>query len=126
MRSILETVAAVQTAPGSMYTREDVLALLTGIQIPEPSEQVTSGLTKKQIAQLIEEVADCVEKNARNLNSDDVLDNSSADFSIGYGNTIVLESIDIDTDQIGSTVVDGIGDVIEAYFENLENEESSD
>ena len=125
MRSILETVAAVQTAPGSMYTREDVLALLTGIQIPEPSEQVANGLTKKQIEELCEKIVDAVRDNAENLGVDDVVELSSAEFSL-YGNEIQLESVNIDSNSITRSLVDGIGDVIEAYFENLENEESSD
>lgn len=115
-QSIAQTVAAVQNAPGSMYTREDIISLLNRIEAPE-----SKGLTKAQIAYLINLICDTVSNNASNLDTRDVCDIDSAEFEL-YRNEISLTSVDVDADKIASTVVVGIDDVIETFFKGLENE----
>ena len=125
MKSIQETVASVQNAPSSIFTKEDVISLLNKITIPEASEQVATGLTKDQIEELCKKVVAQVKENADNLDSSDVVDTSSAEFSLSY-NEIQLDSVDIDTRNIVDEVVCGIGDVIEEYFEELNKENEED
>ena len=118
--NIQQAVASVQNAFPSIYTKDDVIKLLESIVI-EPSEQVASGLTKSQIEELCKRVVAQVKENADNLDSSDVVDTSTAEFSLSY-NEIQLDSVDIDTRNIVDEVVNGIGDVIEEYFDELENE----
>jgi hypothetical protein len=122
MKSIQEAVASVQNAFPSIYTKDDVVKLLTSIEIDETPKS-GSRLTDVQIKQLIADVAECIENNASNIDSSEVIDKSSAEFSISYSNQVEIDSIDIDTDSIYSTVVDGVGDVIESFFEKLEEED---
>jgi len=115
--TIEQTVAAVKNAPGSMYTREDVISLLGKIEAPKGG-----GLSEDQIGHLIEVVVEQIKSNASNLDTDDVCDTDSAEFELN-GNEISLSSIDIHEGGIADAVVEGVGDEIEAFFENLKAEE---
>lgn len=116
--TIEQTVAAVKNAPGSMYTREDVISLLSRIETT-----TTKGITmdRQTTKDLCEAILEAVKDNARNLDAGDVCDLGTAEFSLNY-NEVQLDSVDIDTDSIAENVVNGIYDVIEEFFENLEEE----
>jgi hypothetical protein len=116
-QTIEQTVAAVKNAPSSIFTKDDVLNLFTNL------EPTTGGvLSPILIDQLIEVVVAQVKSNAENLETDDVCDTDSAEFDLN-GNEISLSSIDVNTDGIGDAVVDGVGDEIEAFFENLKGDD---
>ena len=121
-QTIEQTVAAVKNAPGSMYTREDVISLLEKIEIEQASEAKVGKLTTQQVSDLCKKVIDQINENADNLSTNDVVDLDSAEFELN-GNEINLYSVDIDTNQIADSVVDGIGDVIEEFFEELNEED---
>jgi hypothetical protein len=121
MQTIQETVASVQNAFPSIYTKDDVVKLLESIEI-EPSEQVANGLTRDQIEELCKRVVALVKENAKNLDSD-CIDRDSAEMSMGYSNTVELDSVEFDTREVANQVVNGIGDVIEEYFEELNKED---
>lgn len=114
-QTIEQTVAAVKNAPGSMYTREDVISLLEKLEVKGGS------ITQDQIANLCELICDKIKENADNLDTDDVCDTGSAEFDL-CGNEISLSSVDVYTRGIRDAVVDGIGDVVETFFEELEEE----
>jgi len=118
--NIQQAVASVQNAFPSIYTKDDVIKLLESIVI-EPSEQVASGLTRGQIEDLCKRIVAQVRENADDLDSS-CIDRDSAEMSMGYGNTVELDSVEFDTSEIADQVVNGIGDVIETFFEELENE----
>lgn len=118
--TIEQTVAAVKNAPGSMYTREDVISLLGKIEAPKGG-----GLSQDQIAHLCELIVDQVKSNVDNLDTEDVCDVDSAEFELN-GNEISLSGIDVHTRGIRDGVVDGIGDVVETFFEELEEESKED
>lgn len=123
--NIQQAVASVQNAPSSIFTREDVIKLLENIEIEAPKGGIQ--IDRQIIKDLSEAVLDEIKSNARNLDSSEVCDLSSAEFSLSY-NEIQLDSVDIDTDSIAENVVNGIYDVIEEFFETLEqeNEEEED
>ena len=123
--NIQQAVASVQNAPSSIFTREDVIKLLENIEIEAPKGGIQ--IDRQIIKDLSEAVLDEIKRNAGNLDSSDVCDLSSAEFSLNY-NEISLDSVDVDTDQIAENVVCGIYDVIEEFFETLEkeNEEEED
>lgn len=125
--NILQAVASVENAISSIFSKEDVINLLNSIEIDPPAENegLTSGvtLTKKQIEELCEKICDQIKDNADNLSTSDVVDLGSAEFSVS-GNYIELDSVDIDTSNITDTVVDGIGDVIEEFFEELNGDDN--
>ena len=115
--TIEQTVAAVKNAPSSIFTKDDVLNLFTNL---EPAKG--GRLEPFLIDQLIEVVVQQVQKNAGNLETDEVCDTDSAEFDLN-GDRISLSSIDVNTDGIGDAVVDGVGDEIEAFFENLKGDD---
>ena len=115
--TIEQAVAAVEIAPGSMYTREDVISLLGKI------ETKGGGLSQDQIAHLCELICERVRENADNLDVDDVCDKDSAEFEL-YGNEVQLSSIDVYTRGIRDAVVEGIGEVVEEFFEQFEEQET--
>ena len=125
MKSIQEAVASVQNAPGSMYTREDVISLLHRLDIQTPKGN--GKLSQDQINELCRQIVAQVKENAENLDTD-AIDRDSAEMSMGYSNTVELDSVEFDTSVIAREVVNGIGDVIETFFEELEkeNEEEDD
>ncbi len=121
-QTIEQTVAAVKNAPGSMYTREDVISLLEKIEIEQAPETEAVVLTSQQVSNLCKKIISQINDNADNLCTSDVVDLDSAEFCLN-GNEISLDSVDIDTNQIADSVVDGIGDVIEEFFEELNEDE---
>ena len=124
MKSIQEAVASVQNAFPSIYTKDDVVKLLTSIEIESPKSSFK--VTDEQIAELVENIESRLERNANNLDTSDAVDISSAEFSIGYGNCIELDSIDVCADQIASEMMSGVQDVIEDFFEKLEQVEEEE
>ena len=112
--TIEQTVAAVKNAPSSIFTKDDVLNLFTNL---EPAKG--GRLNQILVDQLIQVVVDQVQSNANNLETDEVCDTDSAEFDLN-GNEISLSSVDVNTRGIADAVVEGIGDEIEAFFENLE------
>lgn len=115
--TIEQAVAAVEIAPGSMYTREDVISLLWKIETKGGS------LTQDQIAHLCELICEQVKSNAENLDTEDVCDTDSAEFELN-GNEISLCSVDVYVRGIRDAVVEGIGEVVEGFFEELEEQET--
>jgi hypothetical protein len=118
MKSIQEAVASVQNAFPSIYTKDDVIKLLNSIEAPKEGNGI---LTQTQIEELCSRIFEHVKDNASNLDSDDVCDKESAEYEL-YGNEISLTSVDIDTRHIANNVVDGVGDVIETFFEDLKED----
>lgn len=114
--SIAQAVASVQNAPGSMYTREDVISLLNRIEVKG------GGPTAEQLEALTEKLIEAVKNDADNLCSDDVLDTYSAEFELN-GNEISLSSVDIDTDKIADEVVGSIRETVQEFFEELAGED---
>jgi len=122
--NIQQAVASVQNAFPSIYTKDDVVKLLESIEIEAPKSGFK--VTRDQIDELLENLQSRLDKNANNLDTSDVVDTSSVEFSIGYGNTIEIDSIDVYSDQISSEMMSGVQDVIEDFFEKLEQVEEEE
>jgi len=114
MKNLQDTVASVQNAPSSIFTKDDVLNLLNRIEIPK--EATINPLTQFQIESLINKVIDTVRDSADNMDND-CIDRDSAEFSLSYNNTIELDSVEFDTSSIGDTVTADIDDAITEWFE---------
>jgi hypothetical protein len=125
MKNLQDTVASVQNAPSSIFTKDDVLNLLNGIEIPK--EVSINPLTDFQIRSLIEKITDAVTSNAEDLDSN-CIDTDSAEFTLNYDNRIELDSVGFDNGRVADAVLDGIEDVIGEWFEKAfpESEESED
>jgi hypothetical protein len=130
MYTIEQAVASVQNAPGSMYTREDVISLLHRIEVTESVTKICP-LTDFQIQSLTEKVISAIRENAESLDSD-CIDKDSAELSFGHGREVDLDSVGFDTDVVAREVINGVDDVIVEWFErafpnnNMEDDGESD
>ena len=114
--TIDQAVAAVKNAPSSIFTKDDVLNLFSNLEVKGGS------LKQHQMYELCELICSQIKDNVENLDTQDVCDTDSAEFELN-GNEISLCSVDVYTRGIRDVVVDGIADVIEEFFEELEKEE---
>ena len=98
----------VQNSVSSIFTKDDVLKLITSIE----QEQQTN-----QVYDLIKRLQDLQEKisyDFQNLSSDEVVDLDSAEFNIGYNNRLEVEDISLN--------IDNLTDIVEDSFSSLINE----
>lgn len=116
-----EAIKSVQDAPGSMYTREDVISLLGRLHDETPPPYEFVGLDKDQINNLAREIREKIESNIGDLNASDIVDFSSAEFNLN-GNEIELDGIEPNTSCLEEEVTHGIHDTIKEFFEEFGKE----
>ena len=109
--TIQEIQTLVQQAPGSIYTREDVISLLNRITFPEVEPQ-----DKVDIDKLIEILEESMENlAARRL--DAYLD-KTFDTSSDYGGSLTIEcEVTLDTGSFVRDAVEEVREDIEKLFE---------
>jgi hypothetical protein len=113
MRSIQEAVALVETSFPSIFSKEDVLKLLSSIQAqPTLPEDFAEGLVDK-IATKINNGFD------RYNSTDKFVDYDSAEFEIDYNNKLTLNFVEIDTDAICDKVNDAVQGAVDEMMEEL-------
>ena len=120
--NIQQAVASVQNAFPSIYTKDDVIKLLESIQIQESSGK----LSNEQIEELTESIQEKVARAIRNFDTGDIVDNSTAEFSIGYNNQLELDSVDVDLNNLNDEIECTIESTVTEFFEGLEVFESSE
>ena len=90
----------------SVYTKDDVASLLTQLRVnvlgSVIESQLNASVTSISEMDFQEFSSEVTKKLERALNDGtlDVIDNESAEFSIGYRNTIEIECINVDTESI--------------------------
>lgn len=110
--TIQEIQTLVQQAPGSIYTREDVISLLNRITFPEPSK-VTVGKGD------LEALCEIVRNELENIDS-----HISKDFNTdSYGDSVTIEcEVTVDLDDLLSDIREGL----EGFLTSLEELESEE
>lgn len=112
----------------SIFSKDDVVNLLSSLRtnvLTEVSElQPTATVNEKRFQDFSESVTRALE-NSINLGNLDIYDTSSAEFSINYHNTIEIESIDFNTNDLIDELSDILQDQFVGYFGELQtnNEE---
>ena len=107
---ITEAITAVETAVGSMYTREDVISLLKKLEAPPAKGNVN-------VSELIEAINDAIKDAADDLDND-VVDRDSATFDLNY-NEISLDSVDLDAGEIARQISADVEEAVNSFFEEL-------
>ena len=97
-----EAIENVNSCIPSIWSREDVLVLLNGIDTSE-------SINKYSLTKRIREVVD---NAVGNMNSNDIVDFSSCEFSIRNSNEVDIDSIDVNTEFIVNQVMSEVEDVI--------------
>ena len=115
-----QTIDVLKTQLPGFYSVEQVIDLVTKIE----SSEATGGFTKEQVLLLVDRLINEVEENVNNLDSD-CIDKSTAEFSLNY-NEVELDSVDFDTSDVRDAVINGLRDVAETFFEELEKEDKED
>lgn len=119
--NLQDTIAFVQGAYPSLFTKEDVITLLERITIPVPEPIKVTMLTEEQVEDLIDQVADA-------LSGEDIFDAEDVDYDIsindGYSDNkfkvdVDINSIATDDHKIEKIVRDT---VIEWFEKNTQSE----
>ena len=96
----ISEINRVLTTFPSIYSNNDVVSLLENLKLTVLDElskvKTTSGITELQFQEFNSNVRDALERVL--YSSDDVIDTSSAEFSIDYDNRVSVESISVNTD----------------------------
>ena len=103
-RTVNETVELVKNSPSSIFTKEDVVNLLSAIG----SE---NGLNRDMVDRLLE----LIEDNLRNVDGEDMVDKSTAEFSLD-GNQIELDSVEVDSSYVYDEVESAVNHWYKANF----------
>jgi len=112
-------VAIVIDAFPSVYTKDDVISLLTTLRTQVLTEAAELKPTASITEELFQEFASDVNQNLeRSLCNGqiEVYDTGSAEFSISYDNRIEIENIDVLTDNITDELHDILLDQFQTHF----------
>ena len=103
-RTVNETVELVKNSPSSIFTKDDVVNLLSAIG----SE---NGLNRDMVDRLLE----LIEDNLRNVDGEDMVDKSTAEFSLD-GNQIELDSVEVDSSYVYDEVESAVNHWYKSNF----------
>ena len=110
-------VTKVMDAFPSIYTKDDVVSLLTALRndtINEIIQNPVSTITEEMFQDFSTEVERKLD-NYLTRTDQDFVDYSSAEFSIEYNNQLVLQSVDFDS----NTIVEELDDILLREFQNV-------
>ncbi len=110
--NIQNTINKVSTSFPSLFSREDVIKLLTDLDTEMQDEAPKGRIDKDDLLTTFRQMLS--EKDW-----DNVADKDDVDFSIGYDNKIEVDRIAIDEDFLISEVVDAL----ESLWDALEEQE---
>jgi hypothetical protein len=105
----------------SVYTKDDVVSLLSNLRTSvltealELKSQVKVSITENDFQEFSADVSRRLER-ALNDGTIDPVDLDSAEFTIGYHNTIEIECINVDTDSITEELENILLDEFQAKF----------
>jgi len=106
----------------SIYTKDDVSELLsklrTAVLYKVAELKPTVGITELQFQEFRSAVTNALEQKF-NRSEIDVFDYSSAEFSIGYNNTIEIECMDFNSDAVIEELEDILLDQFQQHFDKL-------
>ena len=127
----LETSRAfVKNSFPSVYTQQDVIHLLdefadrisTYVFENVKEEKSSRSISLEGVEELSELLMKSITSKVDRLDSEEVVDYSSACFNIAYNNTIEIDSIDYMSDDIISKVEEAVDEVLRDFFTPEEEE----
>ena len=108
-KNILNTINKVSNSFPSLFSREDVIKLLTDLDAELAAEGPKLLVKKDDLVDIFRQAFS--EKDFSNI-----VDKDSAEMSMGYNNQVELDSVDLDEDELVSSAVDAL----EACWDALE------
>jgi hypothetical protein len=98
-----------QQLPG-FYSVEQVISIINDI------DAGSSELSEEKLNELTDGVYDIVEKKMRNVDTRDIVDWDSAEFTISYNNTLELDNVEISSDTIAEVISSEIKEYLTEFF----------
>ena len=108
-KNILNTINKVSNSFPSLFSREDVIKLLTDLDA-ELGAEGPKVLVKK------DDLVDIFRQAFSEKDFSNIVDKDSAEMSMGYNNQVELDSVDLDEDELVGSAVDAL----EACWDALE------
>ena len=125
-QALLDQKKDVTNSFPSIFSREDVIHQLEEFGyglitiIMEMKEDKSAALTFEQRQELEGNLREAIERKLDRMDSSDAVDYDSAEFNIEYGNTLTLESVNINSDSIADEIDSAISQVIGDFFQPIE------
>jgi hypothetical protein len=110
----VNVLESVQNSVSSIFSKEDVISLINSIE--------ESNFDVKLISRKLQDLQSTISYEFQNLNSDEVVDYGSVEFSIGYQNRIEVEDMNINIERL-TEIVEGAIEEFDRELENLEENE---
>jgi len=107
----MQTVELLQKQLPGFYSVDQVINLINDIE----EDGQARAYNENQIENLLETIDDKVEIAIRNMYTDDLVDLSTAEFSLS-GNEIQLDSVDANTSEIVEKVMEEVRKVLLDFF----------
>jgi hypothetical protein len=123
-----EFTTSIDSGFPSVYSKEDVKILLSmfaqkaNVVVPQPTGMV---VTEEVLSKLMEDIADTFENVLDDTRYNDYVDTGSAEFSIDYGNQLVLDSVDLNTSEITRKLRETIETELGSFVYSLLNSEDN-
>jgi hypothetical protein len=111
-----QTIELLQKQLPGFYSVEQVISIINDI------DETGGKLSDKQIEELTQSIQEKVSRAIRNFDTSDIVDNSSAEFNIGYHNTLELDCVDVDLNSLEDEIEGTIESTVTEFFEGLEEE----
>jgi len=108
---------SVKHSVSSIFTKDDVLKLIESIEQEQQTNQVYDLIKKLQ------DLQENISYRFQNLNSDEIVDYDSVEFSIGYNNRIEVEDVSLNVDNLTDIVIDSFSCLIDELRELELNKE---
>lgn len=129
-QALLDQKKDVDNSFPSIFSREDVklqleefgYGLITIIMEMKEEEKSSRSISLEGVEKLSQLLNSAIYKKIERLDSEEVVDYSSACFSIGYNNQVEIDSLDFNSDSITSIVEEEIDEVLHDFFSPEEEE----
>ena len=106
-----QTIELLEKQMPSFYSLDQVIEIIKGIEVGSVID--VDGLYK--------EIKVHLEENIDQMDSEEAIDFSSAEFSLNY-NEVSLDDVKIDSREVASKACYGLTDLIEGYIERSKEE----
>jgi hypothetical protein len=107
-----QTLELLEKQMPSFYSLDQVIELIKGIEVGSVID----------VDGLYSEIKGLIKENIDEMDSEEAIDFSSAEFSLSY-NEISLDDVDMDSNEITSRACYGLTDLIEGYIERMSDME---
>jgi hypothetical protein len=115
----------INSSVSSIFTKDDILKLVNEMHygVDREIETAVAAAPKTSIVINTPALTDLIDSHISRqldrMNSEDVIDYDSAEFSIDYNRTLQLDLVVLNNDNIVEYVTDGMYEVIDNYIESI-------